>query len=125
MISGPCDGDDASMSTWTPAGGSHQLPFMAAASKALRGELGRCPRCAQGALRRYFHRFKREDPAGTLWLWCASCRTFTHLPRVQPSGALPDPFAELSVREFAALEAVENGGFLDRLERLWVDGDLG
>lgn len=110
--------------TWTAAGGEHQVPFMAAASRATRGELGRCPKCRAGSLRCYFHEFRRERRQGSLWLWCGACRTFTCLSRVQAHSVPVDPFAGLTTHEFAELERSEAEPFLDRLERLWVDGVL-
>lgn len=112
------------MPDWTHAGGEHQLPFMAAASKALRGELGACPRCSQGPLRRYFHKFDGDRPQGTLWVWCGSCRTYAHVPRVEPREVPVDPFAHLSLHAFADLERSPAEPFLDRLERLWNEGAL-
>lgn len=107
------------------AGGAHQLPFMAAASRATRGELGPCPKCQQGALRCYFHVFQKEKRQGTLWLWCGSCSTFTHLPRVQVNAPTPpDPFEQLSLKAFAELETSATEPFFDRLDRMWDEGQL-
>lgn len=108
---------------WTHAYGEFQLPFLAAAGRALRGQLGACPKC-QAPLRTYFHVFQVNEDKGTLWLWCGNCHLHAHLPRVQLQCALPDPFGDLSKAEFAQLESATDQTFLDRLETLWDRGDL-
>lgn len=112
---------------WVQAGGPHQFPFMGAASRSLSGEGPiECPKCHQGTIRAYFHMFKPEARTGTIWVWCAACRTVCHLPRVTPKVDLgPDPFASLSLAQFGALEADASEPFLDRLERLWHENELG
>jgi hypothetical protein len=123
--------EDDAMTTpkppWTEAGGAHQLPFMAAASRTMRGDRDlACPRCAAATLRSYFHEFNRDRRTGTFWVWCPGCRTTAHLPRVTPPGPPPpDPFAELSLDDFAALELDPAESLLDRLDRLWDEGRLG
>lgn len=109
---------------WTQAGGPYQFPFMGAGSRTLAGEHEiACPRCAEATLRGYFHAFKPETGRGTLWVWCPRCRTTTHLPRVTPKAEVgPDPFADLSLEQFDALERSEP--LLDRLDRLWEQGAL-
>jgi hypothetical protein len=110
--------------SWIQAGGESQIPFMAAASRATRGQLGRCPKCSKGDLRCYFHAFKPAQNQGSVWLWCGACCTFTRLARVQPTGTMPlDPFAKLTTQQFSDLET-HGEPFLDRLERLWLDGTL-
>jgi hypothetical protein len=111
---------------WIEAGGAFQFPFMGAASRSLQGERGIvCPKCAQTTLRAYFHAFDREKDVGTIWVWCPKCRTTAHLPRVIPKVALgPDPFSELSREEFARLETKSGEHLLDRLDRLWTQGQL-
>ncbi|MDB4962582.1 MAG: hypothetical protein JWP01_2581 [Myxococcales bacterium] len=112
------------MARWIEAGGDHQVPFMAAASRAARGQLGRCPACSKGDLRCYFHAFKPAQHQGTVWLWCGACHTSARLARVQPTGNMPvDPFASLTTEQFTELETAGQP-FLDRLEQLWVDGTL-
>jgi hypothetical protein len=49
---------------------------------------------------------------------------YATLPRVKPTVAFPDPFAEVPRGEFAALETSGEEAFLDRLERLWSNGAL-
>jgi len=112
---------------WTEAGGTHQFAFMGAASRSLRGERNiRCPKCGEDDLRAYFHAFDAKRLRGTVWVWCAGCHTTCHLPRVTPQADLgADPFYELSLQQFAAVEADSNEAFMDRLERLWREGRLG
>jgi hypothetical protein len=110
--------------TWIHAGGEYQIPFMAAASRALREALPACPRCA-AALRAYFHVINRRQATGTIWVWCDSCGTHVHLPRVKPVRSFVDPFAALPDDGFIALETNREETFLDRLERMWNDGTLG
>jgi hypothetical protein len=115
------------MSNWIEAGGKHQLPFMSAASRSLKGEREiECPRCDKSHLRIYFHVFNKNTGSGTIWVWCSYCRTTTHLPRVKPQGFIfPDPFAKLSLEDFAQLEQNETEGLLDRLDQLWHRGEIG
>jgi hypothetical protein len=114
------------MKRWTEAGGPHQFAFMGAASRTLRGERGiDCPKCGQAKLRSYFHVFNAAKGTGTIWVWCPSCRTTCHLPRVVPSGEVPrDPFASYSLEQFAELETQSKEPFLDRLDRLWDAGKM-
>jgi hypothetical protein len=100
--------------------------MMGAASRALAGEYDApCPRGDGGRLRFYFHRFNAEAGTGTMWAWCPTCGTTTHLPRVQPTElSLRDPFAGLSLQEFAAIELDPDDGLLDRLDRLWDEGAI-
>jgi hypothetical protein len=109
--------------TWVPAYGEHQLPFLGAANRALRGDLAACPKCAKG-LRAYFHVFDQETGKGSLWVWCAHCGMHATLPRVKPPRTFPDPFAAVPRGEFGAMEINANVRFLDRLEQLWIDGTL-
>jgi hypothetical protein len=109
--------------TWIHAGGEYQIPFMAAASRALREPLPACPRCG-AALRAYFHVINRNQSTGTIWVWCGSCGTHVHLPRVRPVRIFVDPFAALPDAEFIVLETSRDEAFLDRLERLWNEGTL-
>ena len=100
---------------------------MGAASRSLRGERDIvCPKCGAAKLRSYFHMFNAAKRTGTIWVWCPACRTTAHLPRVTPTADLgPDPFADLSLDQFAALETNRNETLLDRLDRLWRDGKVG
>lgn len=82
-----------------------------------------CPKCG-GKLRCYFHAFQLEKQQGTIWLWCGACLTFTHLPRIQAVRTPVDPFAGLSLDQFAELETSSDEPFLDRLERMWIEGVL-
>ncbi len=113
------------MKKWTEAAGPYQFPFMGAATRSLKGEMQiQCPKCSGGPLRAYFHMFKPADETGTIWVWCPECRTTTHLPRVTPQVELgPDPFANLTIDEFEALERSEES-LLDRLDRMWAEGKL-
>lgn len=112
------------MSTkWVPAYGEHQLPFLGAASRVLRGELPLCPKC-HASLRAYFHVFQPETGKGSLWAWCGTCGMYVTLPRVKPTVSFPDPFADVPRGEFGALEMSSNEPFLDRLERMWNNGTL-
>jgi hypothetical protein len=108
---------------WVSAYGVHELAFVGAANRALRGVFGPCPRC-NGALRSYFHVFQSQTGKGTLWLWCSTCGMHTTLTRVKPALRFPDPFAGLARREFGVLEADGEERFFDRLERMWSDGIL-
>ncbi|HEX4423330.1 MAG TPA: hypothetical protein VH165_35715 [Kofleriaceae bacterium] len=110
------------MTRWTEAGGPHQMAFMGAASRTLRGEREiACPKCGAAELRAYFHLFNAAKRTGTIWVWCPACRTTGHLPRVTPAVELgPDPFAGLSLEQFAALELDPHKGLIDRLEELAV-----
>ena len=100
--------------------------MMGAASRALRGQLDApCPRDDGGRLRFYFHVFDRAQGTGTLWAWCPACGLTVHLPRVRPeASALRDPYADLSLREFAELELDEDRPLLDRLDELWGSGAI-
>jgi hypothetical protein len=110
---------------WIEAGGEFQIPFMLAAGKLLKGADVACPKCAAPHLRHYFHAFDRIAGHGSFWVWCDACRTHTHLPRVQAPALHPtDPYAELSLEDFAALEMDASIGFLDRLNGLWESGAL-
>ena len=113
------------MKKWIEAGGAHQFPFMGAASRMLKGERAiACPQCGAAALRGYVHLFQPATRTGTIWVWCSTCRTTIHLPRVTPQVDLgPDPFAALTLDELDALERAEP--LLDRLDRLWDQGALG
>lgn len=108
---------------WIHAGGEYQVPFLAAASRALRGDPGACPKC-KAPLRAYFHAFRAREGNGTLWVWCTACRLHTHAPRVQPLVTFLDPFASLSLVDFARLESQSDPSFFDRLEALWIAGEL-
>ena len=109
--------------TWIHAGGAYQIPFMAAASRALREPPPACPQCGS-ALRAYFRVINRAQSTGSIWVWCGSCGTHVTLPRVKPTRTFVDPFAELPDGEFVALETNSKEAFLDRLERMWNDGTL-
>lgn len=115
------------MKKWTEAGGPYQFAFMGAASRSLRGEGSiKCPKCRQTMLRTYFHMFNLPAGTGTVWVWCPACRTTCHLSRVTPHSDMgKDPFAHLSLAQFAALEQNHDEPFLDRLDRLWKEGMLG
>ena len=108
---------------WVHAGGEHQLPFMAAAVRALRDAPPPCPRC-KAELRAYFHLIGRSRSTGSIWVWCGACHTHVVLPRVTPVRVFVDPFATLSREAFVALETSEEERFLDRLESMWVEGSL-
>lgn len=94
------------------------MPFMAVASRALSGDVQPCPKC-KGEVRAYFHVFNRQKSQGSLWAWCSACGIYTTLARVQPTATFHDPFADLSLEQFASLEADPREPMLDRLERLW------
>ena len=47
-----------------------------------------------------------------------------HLPREIPNSKWPDPFENASDEEFEALELDQDKRFLDRLEELWLAGEL-
>lgn len=84
-----------------------------------------CPRCGKADLRFYFHAFQRDRGTGTFWVWCPACGTTSHLPRVKPAGDMPkDPFQDLGLEDFARLELDPDEPLLDRLDRLWDQGDL-
>lgn len=114
------------MARWIEAGGPHQFAFMGAASRTLCGEQDiDCPKCGAAKLRSYFHVFNPAKRTGTIWVWCPSCHTTGHLPRVTPTVDLgPDPFAGLSLGQFAELESNPNEPLLDRLDRLVDDGTI-
>jgi hypothetical protein len=110
---------------WVEAGGEWQVPFMIAAGRVLKGEQVRCPKCGAATLRHYFHAFDKRESRGTLWVWCPACHTSCHLPRVVPTGPpQADPFADLDLEEFAALELAPDEGILDRVDRMWEEGTL-
>lgn len=114
------------MARWQEAGGPHQFAFMGAASRTLRGDRDiDCPKCGAAKLRAYFHVFNPTKRTGTIWVWCPACHTTGHLPRVTPTVEVgSDPFAALSLDQFAALEADPNEHLLDRLDRLVSDGTI-
>jgi len=100
--------------------------FMGAASRTLRGERDLdCPKCGAAKLRSYFHMFNATKRTGTIWVWCPACHTTGHLPRVTPAVDLgTDPFARLSLEQFAALESDPDEPLLDQLDRLVGDGTI-
>jgi len=112
---------------WIEAGGDIQIPFMMAARKVLGGEPVPCPRPHTPTnLRFYYHLMNPSRGTGTVWAWCPTCFTTCHLPRVAPAKVTQtDPFARLSLEQFAALEVDPRERFLDRLNRLWDEGKLG
>ncbi len=112
---------------WTEAGGEYQIPFMGAASRTLKGEYPiTCGKCGQAPLRFYFHVFNEAKGTGTLWVWCPSCRTQTHLPRVKPDAkGFDDPFKNLSLEDFARMEEDATEPFIEKLDRLWDKGTIG
>jgi hypothetical protein len=114
------------MARWIDAGGPHQFAFMGAASRTLRGERDiDCPKCGAARLRSYFHVFNPAKRTGTIWVWCPACHMTGHLPRVTPTVEVgSDPFADLSLEQFAALEADPKEPLLDRLDRLVGDGTI-
>jgi hypothetical protein len=110
---------------WTEAGGALQVPFMLAAGRLLKGEQPACPKCGAAQLRHYFHAFDRGSGRGSFWVWCGTCGSHTHLPRVaSPHPPQPDPYAALDIDAFAGLEMQASPSFLDRLDGLWQDGAL-
>jgi hypothetical protein len=111
---------------WIEAGGSDQLALMGAASRAVEGELDiACPRHEGERLRFYFHRLNELSGTGTMWVWCHTSRIASHIPRVKPTHSrLRDPFADLTIEQFAALELDPETRFLDRLDRLWEEGAI-
>ena len=114
------------MNKWIEAGGDYQIPFMLAAQKVLKGEPVRCPKCDGASLRFYSHIFDQQRKRGTIWVWCPSCFTKCHLPRVSlPNTVLADPFADLNLDQFAELEIDSKEPFSDRLNRMWKEGKLG
>jgi hypothetical protein len=98
------------------AGGEYQLPFMTAASRALRADPPPCPRC-NAELRAYFHIIKPQLAQGSIWVWCGTCHTYTILPRVRVTRSLPDPLADLPDDEFIALETSRDERFFDRIAK--------
>jgi hypothetical protein len=113
-------------SEWTQATGPDQIALMGAASRAVEGHLGTdCPRGDGERLRFYFHRFNEATGTGTMWVWCHVAKITAHIPRVRPAHeVLKDPFDELTLEQFAALELDEAEPFMDRLNRLWEAGDI-
>ncbi len=111
---------------WIEAGGEYQIPYMAAASRILNGEYRiTCGKCGQAPLRFYFHVFNEAKGTGTLWVWCPSCRTLTHLPRVKPTAVFADPFKEVSLEDFARMEQDPTELLIEKLDRLWDEGIIG
>ena len=94
--------------------------MMGASGRLARGGLPTpCPACQQATIRFYYHEFRQEPRrSGTLWLWCAACRTWDTVSRIE----LPrhvryaDPYAALTTWEF---EGVERDEFLSNLDRMW------
>lgn len=110
---------------WIEAGGEYQVPFMIAARTVFVEESVRCPKCDGASLRYYFHVFDKKNGRGTAWVWCPNCFTKCHLPRISPSNVKQtDPFANLTLDDFAELELDSKERFLDRLNRLWEEGKL-
>jgi hypothetical protein len=109
---------------WIEAVGANQLSFLGAASKALKGNAPPCPHC-RSSLRAYFHLFDVANQKGTIWVWCGACFHHSHLPRVTPQIAFPDPFGQMSRAEVADLETSSSPSFMDRLEDLWRKGLIG
>jgi hypothetical protein len=66
-----------------------QIPFMVAASRALREPPSACPRRG-AALRAYFHIINRSQSTGSIWVWCGSCGIHVTLPRVKPTRSFVD-----------------------------------
>src|SRR5262245_5640521 len=98
---------------------------MIAAGRVLKGEPAECPRWKAATLRYYFHMIDRSRGTGTIWVWCPNCNMTCHLPRVSPAALRQeDPFAELGLDEFAALETDPREGLLDMLDRMWNQGTL-
>jgi hypothetical protein len=112
---------------WRESYGELRLPFFSAAGQIVDGNFQvDCPNCHQAALRFYYHVFNKAKDTGTLWAWCPNCRMTTHLPRVQPEGwCFPDPFAALSLDEFAEFDASSGGPLVERLDKLWAQGKIG
>jgi hypothetical protein len=109
-----------SVSRWVQAGGEHQVPFLAAAARAAKGQVELCPKCGRSKLRYYFHEFAPDRHRGSLWVWCPSCATYATASRVSPTALMPmDPFAALPSKEFAQLELDTGEPLLDRLDKLW------
>jgi hypothetical protein len=110
---------------WTDAGGPWQRGFMVAAGQALRGAAVACPKCGAPHLRHYFHVLDERAQSGSVWVWCASCGTHSHLARVSAAASRQgDPFSGLDDEAFAALEMDPDVHFLDRLNALWEGGQL-
>jgi hypothetical protein len=113
-------------SKWTEASDEHQIPFMLAARKVFNGEPVRCPKCDFVAIRYYFHIMNQQQRRGTIWAWCPKCFIKCHLPRVSPRNvAQVDPFANLTLQQFAELEVDPTEPFMERMNRLWEEGKLG
>src|ERR1044071_3461450 len=108
---------------WVPAHGEHQLPFLGAASRALHGDLRRCPKC-NANLRAYFHVFQPQTGKGSLWAWCGTCGMYATLPPLPPTVLFPAPLADVPRGESAALETTSEDASLHRLDRMWNDGTL-
>ena len=37
-----------------------------------------CPYCGERGGHFYLHRWKKEDPRGSMWVWCSACRQSAH-----------------------------------------------
>jgi hypothetical protein len=111
---------------WTEVSGPDQIALMGAASRAVQGDLSaKCPHGDDQELRFYFHRMNDRTGTGTMWVWCPVSRIAGHIPRVRPVlDRLRDPFGDLALEEFAALEVARDVPFLDRLDRLWEEGAI-
>jgi len=110
---------------WVEASDEYQIPFMLAARKVFQGAPVLCPRCNDATLRYYFHVFNQSRRQGTVWAWCPKCHTHCHLPRVSPQNVKQiDPFADLTLDQFAELELDPREPLLSRLNRLWEEGKL-
>jgi hypothetical protein len=110
---------------WIEAHDEDQIPFMLSARRVFQGKPILCPKCEKATLRYYFHIFDKQNKRGTVWVWCPNCHTQCHLPRVSPQNVTQaDPFASLTLDQFAELELDPEELFLDRVNLLWEKGKL-
>ncbi len=110
---------------WMEASDEYQVPFMLAARQVFQGTPILCPKCNKSTLRYYFHIFNQQRFQGTLWVWCPSCFTQCHLPRVSPQNVTQvDPFADLTLDQFAELELDPKNPLINRLNQFWEEGKI-
>ena len=103
---------------WEPVNGQEaHLEFARAAAKILAdGAPIACPLCTASALRFYCHKFDYEKNKGTIWVWCPTCRKWSHVSRLVMDFDYPDPYSDVAPGEFLSME---RSNWLDRLNYLW------